>query len=208
MSGEGARRTGAPHVNSWPGRVGIEREDGTAQILEGHLVVIRGADAEPRAFDDGARELAEVRSPMDAALDGDEALGARIDAEHAQHVDRGGLDMFREEHDLHPSRVEDHRPAKRRFDARFEAERLVKEPIEIVFTVASTSSGGFGRPSDGRAVLPPIASFTRAPTPAAMACCTACGSWMPKKATSSSSWRRISASTAVVSIVPPEAQLS
>ena len=59
---------------------------------------------------------------------------------------------------------------------RFEAERLVKEPIEIVFTVPSTVSGGFGRPIAGIAILPPIESFTRAPTPAAIACCTACGS--------------------------------
>ena len=86
-------------------------------VLEGHLVVIRGADAEPGAFDDGARELAEVRSPMDAALDGDEALGARVDAEHAQHVDRGRLHMLGKEHDLDPSSVEDHRRAKHRLDA-------------------------------------------------------------------------------------------
>src|SRR5580693_5840140 len=75
----GGQGSWAPSIPR-PGRVRVERENGAAHILEGHFVVVRGADAKPGAFDDGAGDRAEVGSPMHAALDGDEALDARVDA--------------------------------------------------------------------------------------------------------------------------------
>ena len=56
--------------------------------------------------------------------------------------------------------------------------------------------------------LPPSDSVTSAPTPASIICCTASGSKIANAATSSRPASRIAPSTVIVSIVPPEAQLS
>ena len=71
-----------------------------------------------------------------------------------------------------------------------------------------TVSGSPVRPMLGMSVLPPSGSVTVLPTPAAVIVCTADGSQIANMATSASPWRRTSASTAVVSWVPPEAELS
>ena len=71
-----------------------------------------------------------------------------------------------------------------------------------------TSKGSPLRWMVGISTLPPRGRVTVAPTPAAISVSTASASRMANTATSSSPWRMISASTAVVSSVPPEAQLS
>ena len=60
----------------------------------------------------------------------------------------------------------------------------------------------------GIEVLPPRDSVTIAPTPACVICSTARGSQIAKAQTSDSPALRMPSSTVVVSMVPPEAQLS
>ena len=56
--------------------------------------------------------------------------------------------------------------------------------------------------------LPPSGNVTRAPTPACFIFSTHCGSNTAKAQTLSNPASRMPPSTAMVSIVPPEAQLS
>ncbi len=58
------------------------------------------------------------------------------------------------------------------------------------------------------AVLPPSCSVTSLPTPAAIITATLAASRIGAIATSSSSWRRISATTFITSCAPPDPQLS
>ena len=69
-------------------------------------------------------------------------------------------------------------------------------------------SGLHRSPMLGMSVLPPRSRLTSAPTPAAIIASTAAGSQTANMATSSRPCSSTSDSTAIVSCVPPEAELS
>ena len=71
-----------------------------------------------------------------------------------------------------------------------------------------TVRGAPCRPMLGMSSLPPSDRVMVLPTPAAIICCTAAGSKMAKAAASVRPASSMAPSTVIVSMVPPEAQLS
>src|SRR6185436_32086 len=71
-----------------------------AHILEGELAVIRGADTDPRTFDDLPRDLAEAGPPMHPAFQHDVFLLPRVDAEAEEAIEVVRLHMVGDQHDL------------------------------------------------------------------------------------------------------------
>ena len=84
----------------------IEWIDRPPDFLEFQLPIVRSANADPGALDDGLRHWTEPGPPVDAALQHHIALLQRVDAEAREAIKVGGLDMARDQHDLGRAGVE------------------------------------------------------------------------------------------------------
>src|SRR5215472_19015209 len=127
----------------------VERVDRAADSFELQLSVIRRAHADTGAVDDGLGHLPEPGAPMNAALQHDIALLARVDAEAQQTIEVGGLDMARDQHDLDRSGVEHYRGAHIHLHAASHrsavAVAAIRDRLDRTGHVESGTRGGYRR---------------------------------------------------------------